>query len=87
MTIRSYTQKELHIYDGLTMNSKLTCVGKTSELSMLLYRGTHPVDFGITTDGLVEGINHDHLNKLQVNIVIRKICSKSRTENKGRCQV
>jgi len=37
-------------------------VGKTSKLPVFLNRAAHPVDLGITTDSLVEGINHDHLN-------------------------
>ncbi len=37
-------------------------MGKTSKLPVFLNRAAHPVDLGITTDSLVEGIDHDHLN-------------------------
>ena len=38
--------------------------GEATELSVLLDGLGHPVDLGVPTDGLVEGIDHDHLKVL-----------------------
>ena len=40
---------------------------------MLLDSGAHPVDFGVSGDGLVVGIDHDHLEVLVGRILTHPV--------------
>ena len=39
----------------------LAAGGQTTQLTVLLHRGAHPVDLWIPADSLVEGVDHDDL--------------------------
>lgn len=49
------------------------CSSEPSELSMLLYRGTDPIDPRISADGLVRGVHHNDLKELIGGILIDPI--------------
>jgi len=50
-----------------------SCSRKTTEFPVLLDGGAHPVDLGVPGDGLVVGIDHDHLEVLVGGILTHPI--------------
>ena len=48
-----------------------SCGGEATKLTVLVYRVADPVDAGVTADGLVEGVDHDHLEPLVNGVLVK----------------